>query len=139
MRTGLAIRLRRENFSSFSTALLPSSVTVGFPVTFPYLVSMKSVLTQSALDALSEKFHILDTVHPELPGPNDRIRNSPTGKIGVYSRFFDFANYRIPLYQFHVDILEYFRINLFQLPVIAAAKVSDFEILYRVHGFVPTI
>nr|GEY47013.1 hypothetical protein [Tanacetum cinerariifolium] len=39
---------------------------------------MKSILTQSALDALSEKFHILDTVHPELPGPNDRIRNSPT-------------------------------------------------------------
>nr|GEU38734.1 hypothetical protein [Tanacetum cinerariifolium] len=78
MRTGLAIRLRCENFSSFSTALLPSSVTVGFPVTFPYLVSMKYVLTQSALDALSEKFHIPDTVHPELPGPNDRIRNIPT-------------------------------------------------------------
>nr|GEY73433.1 hypothetical protein CTI12_AA620880 [Tanacetum cinerariifolium] len=40
---------------------------------------MKSILTQSALDALCEKFHILDTVHPELPSPNDRIRNSPTG------------------------------------------------------------
>ncbi|GJY53711.1 hypothetical protein Tco_0445375 [Tanacetum coccineum] len=40
--------------------------------------STKSILTQSALDALCEKFHIPDTVHPELPGPNDRIRNSPT-------------------------------------------------------------
>nr|GEW12094.1 hypothetical protein [Tanacetum cinerariifolium] len=37
----------------------------------------ESNLTQSALDALCEKFHIPDTVHPELPGPNDRIRNSP--------------------------------------------------------------
>ncbi|GJZ33895.1 hypothetical protein Tco_0579331 [Tanacetum coccineum] len=65
---------------------------------------MKSILTQSALDALCEKFHIPCTVHPELPGRNDRIRNSPTEKIGVYTRFFDFANYRIPLSQFLVDI-----------------------------------
>ncbi|GJW25571.1 hypothetical protein Tco_0039382 [Tanacetum coccineum] len=101
--------------------------------------SMKSILTQSALDALCEKFHIPDTVHPELPGPNDRIRNSPTGKISVYSRFFDFANYRIPLSQFLIDILGYFRINLSQLSMIAAAKISYFEILCRVHGFVPTV
>ncbi|GKE82920.1 hypothetical protein Tco_1552920 [Tanacetum coccineum] len=100
---------------------------------------MKSILTQSALYALCEKFHIPRTVHPELPGRNDRIRNSPTGKIGVYTRFFDFANYWIPLSQFLVDILGYFQINLSQLSVIAAAKVSHFEILCRVHGFVLTV
>nr|GEV36680.1 hypothetical protein [Tanacetum cinerariifolium] len=41
--------------------------------------SMKFVLTQSALDVLCEKFHIPDVVHPELPGRNDRIRNSHLG------------------------------------------------------------
>ncbi|GJY33507.1 hypothetical protein Tco_0417976, partial [Tanacetum coccineum] len=101
--------------------------------------SIKSILTQSALDAMCEKFHIPDIVHPELPGPNDRIRNSPTGKIGVYSKIFDFANYRIPLSQFLIDILGYFRINLSQLSVITAAKISHFEIMCRVHGFVPTV
>ncbi|GJZ90499.1 hypothetical protein Tco_0662426 [Tanacetum coccineum] len=100
---------------------------------------MKSSLTQSALDALCEKFHIPRTVHPELPVRNQGIRNSPTGKIGVYTRFFDFVNYRIPLSQFLVDVLEYFQINLSQLYVIAAAKVSHFEILCRVYGFVPTV
>ncbi|GKF38486.1 hypothetical protein Tco_0118547, partial [Tanacetum coccineum] len=39
---------------------------------------MKSILTQSTLDALCEKYYIPDVVHPELPGPNDRIQNSPT-------------------------------------------------------------
>ncbi|GJR65886.1 putative reverse transcriptase domain-containing protein [Tanacetum coccineum] len=68
---------------------------------------IKSTLTQSALDALCEKFHILDTDHHELPGRNNRIRNSPTGKIG--------------------------------LSVSAAAKVSYFEILCRVHGFILTV
>nr|GEW43909.1 hypothetical protein [Tanacetum cinerariifolium] len=63
--------------------------------------SLKSVLTQSALDDLCEKYYIPDAVHPELPSPNSRIRRSPI--------------------------------------VIAAAKVSHFEILCRVHGFVPTV
>ncbi|GJQ95573.1 hypothetical protein Tco_0006712 [Tanacetum coccineum] len=100
---------------------------------------IKSTLTQSALDALCEKFHIPNTVHPELPGHNNWIRNSPTDKIGVFTRFFDVANYRIPLSQFLVDVLEYFQINLSQLSVFSAAKVSHFEILCRVHGFVLTV
>ncbi|GJS76870.1 hypothetical protein Tco_0726751 [Tanacetum coccineum] len=98
--------------------------------------SMKSVLT---LDALCERFHTPDVVHHELPSRNDRICNSLVGKIGVYSRFFDFANYRVLHSQFLVDILEYFQINLSQLSVIADAMVSHFEILCRVHGFVPTV
>ncbi|GJS28432.1 hypothetical protein Tco_0489052 [Tanacetum coccineum] len=69
--------------------------------------SLKSILTQSTLDDLCEKYYIPDAFHPELPGPNSRIRRSPTGKIN--------------------------------LSVIAAAKVSHFEILCRVHGFVPTM
>ncbi|GKA49122.1 hypothetical protein Tco_0742080 [Tanacetum coccineum] len=43
--------------------------------------SMKSVLTQSALDVLCEKFQIPDVVHPELPSRNDRIHNSPAGNF----------------------------------------------------------
>ncbi|GJS88125.1 hypothetical protein Tco_0770761 [Tanacetum coccineum] len=87
---------------------------------------IKSTLTQSALDALCEKFNLIDTIHPELPDRNNRIRNSPIGKIGVYTIFFDFANYRIPLSQFLVDVLEYFQINLSQLSVIATAKNDNF-------------
>ncbi|GKA80514.1 hypothetical protein Tco_0787206 [Tanacetum coccineum] len=69
--------------------------------------SLKYILTQSALDDLCEKYYIADALHPELPGPNARIRRSTTGKIG--------------------------------LSVIAAAKISHFEILCCVHGFVPTV
>nr|GEW85246.1 hypothetical protein [Tanacetum cinerariifolium] len=55
---------------------------------------IKSILTQSALNALCENFHIHDTVHPELPGRNDRIRNSPTGKIDM--DFFPFIHHADP-------------------------------------------
>ncbi|GJZ62979.1 hypothetical protein Tco_0619400 [Tanacetum coccineum] len=63
----------------------------------------------------------------------------PTGKIGVYTRFFEFANFRLPLSTFLVDILKYYRIHISQLSVIAAAKVSHFEILCRVHDCEPTV
>nr|GEX68784.1 transposase (putative), gypsy type [Tanacetum cinerariifolium] len=61
------------------------------------------------------------------------------GKIELYTRFFDFANFRLPLSTFLVDILGYFRINISQLSVIGAAKVSRFEILCRVYGLTPTV
>ncbi|GJR76804.1 hypothetical protein Tco_0089169 [Tanacetum coccineum] len=89
------------------------------------IYDVTSTLTQTALDAFCQKYHIPDTIHPKLPGPNQNIRNSLAGKTGVYTRFFDFANFRIPLSRF----LEYFRINLAQLFVIAAAKISHFDSL----------
>ncbi|GJX02793.1 gypsy type transposase [Tanacetum coccineum] len=61
---------------------------------------IKFVLTQPSLDALCEKYHIPSIVHPELPGPNARIRNSPPGKFGVYTQFFNFANYQMGLFAF---------------------------------------
>ncbi|GJW13513.1 hypothetical protein Tco_0017646 [Tanacetum coccineum] len=63
----------------------------------------------------------------------------PTDKIGVYTRFFQYANFRLPLSTFLVNVLRYYHINISQLSVIAAAKVSHFEIFYRVHGFEPTV
>nr|GFA07795.1 hypothetical protein [Tanacetum cinerariifolium] len=45
--------------------------------------SIKSILTQYALNALCEKYDIPDTVHPKLPGHNDRIRNSPADKTAA--------------------------------------------------------
>nr|GEV05970.1 putative transposase (putative), gypsy type [Tanacetum cinerariifolium] len=57
----------------------------------------------------------------------------PNGKIGVYTRFFEFVNFRLPLSTFIVNVLRHSCINLSQLSVIAAAKVSHFEILCHVH------
>ncbi|GJZ89876.1 hypothetical protein Tco_0661803 [Tanacetum coccineum] len=90
-------------------------------------------------DALCTKYHIPASLHPSLLSPEKSILQSPDGKIGVYTRFFDFANYRLPLSQFLVDVLDYFRIYLSQFSVFKAAKVSHFEILCRVHGYQPSV
>ncbi|GJR17653.1 hypothetical protein Tco_0966180 [Tanacetum coccineum] len=103
------------------------------------VTDIKSVLTQKGLDTFYQTFHIPDDVHPQLPSPNQTIHEMPTGKIDVYTRFFEYANYRLPLSTFLVNVLRYYHINLSKLSVIAAAKVSHFEILCRVHGIEPTV
>ncbi|GJV88086.1 hypothetical protein Tco_1532024 [Tanacetum coccineum] len=67
------------------------------------------------------------------------MHERPARKIGLYTRFFDFANFRLPLSTFLVNILRHFRINISQLSVIGAAKVSHFEILCRVYGITATV
>ncbi|GJS59538.1 hypothetical protein Tco_0654322 [Tanacetum coccineum] len=67
------------------------------------------------------------------------MHERPAEKIGFYTRFFDYANFRLPLSIFLVDVLRHFRINISQLSVIGAAKVSHFEILCRVYGVIPTV
>ncbi|GKC37487.1 hypothetical protein Tco_1049871 [Tanacetum coccineum] len=87
------------------------------------ITDVKLVLTQKNFDALCHKFHIPEEVHPQLPTPDQTIHDKPEGKIGIYTRFFDFANYRLPLSSFFVTVLRYFRINFSQLSVIEAAKI----------------
>ncbi|GJY86230.1 hypothetical protein Tco_0500256 [Tanacetum coccineum] len=103
------------------------------------ITDIKCVLSEKAFDAFCEKFHIREEVHLVLPNQGDTMHERPAGKIGLYTRFFDFANFRLPLSTFLVNILRYFRINISQLSVIEATKVSHFEILCRVYGITPTV
>ncbi|GJS94201.1 hypothetical protein Tco_0801169, partial [Tanacetum coccineum] len=103
------------------------------------ITDVKCVLSQRVFDIFFKKFHIPKEVHLVLPNRGDTIHKRPTGKIGLYTRFFNFANFRLPLSTFLVNILRHFRINISQLSVIKAAKVSHFEILCRVYGITPTV
>ncbi|GJY72489.1 hypothetical protein Tco_0476192 [Tanacetum coccineum] len=103
------------------------------------ITDIKSALTLKGLKQFFETYHIPDEVHLQIPSPNQTIHEMPTGKIGVYTRFFEYANFRLPLSTFLVNVLKHYRIHISQLSVIGAAKVSHFEILCRVHGFEPTV
>ncbi|GJV57821.1 hypothetical protein Tco_1458826 [Tanacetum coccineum] len=69
------------------------------------ITDIKYVLSQKNLDIFYKNFHIPDEVHPLLPSRNQTIHEMPTGKIGVYTRFFEFSNFRLPLSTFLVDVL----------------------------------
>ncbi|GJY05984.1 hypothetical protein Tco_0371924 [Tanacetum coccineum] len=67
----------------------------------------------------------VDTIRPHVPPVY------PEGKIGMHTRFIEFANYRIPLSKFLLCVLEYYQIKLSQLSVIGAAKVV---VLFEARG-----
>ncbi|GJY64528.1 hypothetical protein Tco_0465988 [Tanacetum coccineum] len=103
------------------------------------ITDIKSTLTLKALKLFCDTYHIPDEVHPQIPTSNQTIHEMPAGKIGVYTRFFEYANFRLPLSTFLVNMLKQYHIHISQLSVISAAKVSHFEILCRVYGFEPTV
>nr|GEY85190.1 putative transposase (putative), gypsy type [Tanacetum cinerariifolium] len=72
-----------------------------------------STISQEYLLEFTLEYGISEALHPELPGPEDRIVDFPEGKVGVYTKSFEFANFRLPLSQFLFDILGYYQNNRF--------------------------
>ncbi|GKA87396.1 hypothetical protein Tco_0809160 [Tanacetum coccineum] len=103
------------------------------------ITSIKCVLTQEHLDAICAKYFIPEEVHPQLPSSDATMHERQTGKVGMYTRLFDYANYRIPFSNFFVSVLTHFRIPFSQLSVFWSAKVSHFEILCRVCNINPSV
>ncbi|GJT10106.1 hypothetical protein Tco_0857148 [Tanacetum coccineum] len=103
------------------------------------ITSLKCVLTQEHLDAICEKYFVPEEVHPQLPSSDATMHERPAGKVRMYTRFFDYANYRIPFSTFFVSVLTHFRIPFSQLSVFGSAKVSHFEILCRVCNINPSV
>nr|GEW06767.1 hypothetical protein [Tanacetum cinerariifolium] len=64
-----------------------------------------NTISHEYLLEFTSEYGIPETLHPELPGPEDRIVDFFEGKVGVYTRFFEFANFRFPLSQFLFDVL----------------------------------
>ncbi|GJT06097.1 hypothetical protein Tco_0840559 [Tanacetum coccineum] len=100
--------------------------------------AISTIFGEYLLEFTSE-YDIPENLHPEVPGLGETIVDFPEGKVGVYTRFFEFANYCVPLSQFLFDILGHYQIHLSQLSGIGAAKVSNLEINCRVHNIIPTL
>nr|GEW23721.1 transposase (putative), gypsy type [Tanacetum cinerariifolium] len=98
-----------------------------------------NTISHEYLLEFTSEYGIPKTLHPELLRSEDRIVDFPEGKVGVYTRFFEFPNFRFPQSKFLFDVIGYYQIHLSQLSVIGAAKVSHFEINYRVLNIILTL
>ncbi|GJV65529.1 hypothetical protein Tco_1476357 [Tanacetum coccineum] len=96
-----------------------------------------STISQEYLLEFTSEYGIPENLHPELPGPEEPVVEFSEDKVSVYTKFFEFANFRIPISQFLFDILGHYQIHLSQFLVIGTAKVSHFEINCRVLKIIP--
>ncbi|GJX35084.1 hypothetical protein Tco_0246641 [Tanacetum coccineum] len=105
------------------------------------ITDVKCVLSQRAFDIFCEKFHIPEEVHPVLPNRGNTIHERPVGKIGLYTRFFDFANFKLPLSTFLVDILRlsrHYTLDEETYPLFVDKDEEDMDIFAFVRTTYPT-
>ena len=103
------------------------------------LSDFNSDLSEDELRQFTSDYYIPLALHPVVPAANASIANFPQGKVGVYTRFFEFANQRVPISLFLCDILNHYRLHISQLHCIGAAKVTNFEVNYRLLAIEPTV
>ncbi|MFS7943299.1 hypothetical protein Hanom_Chr06g00498641 [Helianthus anomalus] len=86
---------------------------------------------QSGLDWTIEKYRIPSSLNSVLPENDTAIYPFKPGKIGIYTRMFDYFNYRLLLTKFLVDVLMFHQVQLSQMNSFGLAKVCHFELSCR--------
>ncbi|GJY84619.1 hypothetical protein Tco_0498645, partial [Tanacetum coccineum] len=91
------------------------------------------------LREFTSEYYIPSALHPVVPAASASIADFPEGKVGVYTRFFEFANQRVPLSLFMCNVLNHYRLHISQLHCIGAAKITNFEVNCRLLAIHPTV
>ena len=102
------------------------------------LEDFPSAMSEDDVRQFASDYFIPYDVHPEAD-VDACIADFPDGKIGLYTRFFDYANYRIPISMFLSNLLNYYHLHISQLHLLGAAKISNFEINCRLLAITPTV
>ena len=103
------------------------------------LEDFRSEMDEDDVRQFSSDYFIPLDVHPEAPDVDACIADFPAGKIGLYTRFFEYANYRVPISIFLSNVLNHYRLHISQLHCIGAAKISNFEVNCRLLAIEPTV
>ena len=66
-----------------------------------------SEMDEDKLRQFTSDYFIPLALHPVVPEADTSIADFPEGKVGVYTRFFEFANQRVPISQFLSDLFTF--------------------------------
>ncbi|GKB66687.1 hypothetical protein Tco_0928099 [Tanacetum coccineum] len=72
------------------------------------LTDFTSEITDEELREFTSEYYIPFALHPVVPAASASIADFPEGKVGVYTRFFEFANQHVPLSLFMCNVLNYY-------------------------------
>ncbi|MFS7955467.1 hypothetical protein Hanom_Chr07g00643001 [Helianthus anomalus] len=98
-----------------------------------------NILNRNGLQWYVDKYAIPASLHPVLPEKDTPIYPFVPGKIGVYTRLFDYCNYRLPLTKFLIEVLLFHEVHLSQMNPFGLAKVCHFELACRDLGSDPDL
>ncbi|GJW53941.1 hypothetical protein Tco_0098026 [Tanacetum coccineum] len=103
------------------------------------LTDFTSKIIDEELLEFTSEYYIPFALHPAVPAASASIADFPEGKVGVYTRFFEFANQRVPLLLFMCNVLNHYRLYISQVHCIGAAKITNFEVNCRLLAIHPMV
>ncbi|KAM0067891.1 hypothetical protein Hdeb2414_s0002g00066631 [Helianthus debilis subsp. tardiflorus] len=77
--------------------------------------------------------------NPVLPSKTDTAFPLKEGKITLFSDFFRFCNFRLPITKFLKTVLDYYRIYISQLHPLGLVKLRQFEFACVALGHIPEL
>ncbi|KAJ0668924.1 hypothetical protein HanPI659440_Chr17g0695201 [Helianthus annuus] len=98
-----------------------------------------NILSKKGLQWYIDSYAIPASLHPTLPEKDTPIYPFVPGKIGVYTRLFDYCNYRLLLTKFLIEVLLFHEVHLTQMNPFGLAKVCHFELACRSLGSDPDL
>ncbi|KAF5788515.1 hypothetical protein HanXRQr2_Chr10g0464831 [Helianthus annuus] len=98
-----------------------------------------NILSKKGLQLYIDNYAIPASLHPVLPEKNTPIYPFVPGKIGVYTRLFDYCNYRLPLTKFLIEVLLFHEVHVSQMNPFDLAKVCHFKLACRGLGSDPDL
>ncbi|KAF5783422.1 hypothetical protein HanXRQr2_Chr11g0507761 [Helianthus annuus] len=98
-----------------------------------------NILNKHGLKWYVDQYAIPASLHPVLPEKDTPIYPFVPGKIGVYTRLFDYCNYRLPLTKFLIDVLLFHEVHLSQMNPFGLAKLCHLELSCRGLGSNPDL
>ncbi|MFS7955406.1 hypothetical protein Hanom_Chr07g00642231 [Helianthus anomalus] len=90
-----------------------------------------NILTKKGLQWYIDSYAIPASLNPVLPEKDTPIYPFVPRKIGVYTRHFDYCNYRLPLTKFLIEVFLFHEVHLTQMNPFGLAKVCHFELACR--------
>ncbi|KAJ0700234.1 hypothetical protein HanPI659440_Chr10g0379001 [Helianthus annuus] len=87
-----------------------------------------NILNRNSLEWHVNQYSIPSSLNPILPAKDTAIYPFVQGKIDVYTRMFDYCNYRLPLTKFLIEVLMFHEVYLSQMNPFGLAKVCQFEL-----------
>ncbi|KAJ0693093.1 hypothetical protein HanPI659440_Chr15g0593271 [Helianthus annuus] len=96
-----------------------------------------NILNRNSLAWFVEQYAIPASLNPILPEKDTAIYPFVPGKIGIYTRMFDYCNYLLPLTKFFIRVLMFHEVHLSQMNPFGLAKACQFELACRSLQFDP--
>ncbi|KAD0377765.1 hypothetical protein E3N88_44356 [Mikania micrantha] len=103
------------------------------------MAGQRSSVTRPFLETFVARYGIPRGLNPTAPPASASVRDAPAGMVALYTAFFSYSNFRVPVSRFLCEVLRYYTVHLTQIVPLGLIKVYQFEISCRALSFEPEV